>query len=307
MADVDKEVVADVSTGEDEISLVDYFGVIFRYRGMILAICIFSVIAAVIISLVLPKMYCATTSIVPPIDVLQKERGLTIGLGGGLGGGNTLLQKAMGITSIADMYAGILSSRVVADAIVDRYDLMNVYGETRYKSNARIKLRRRTSIKVSKNGVVSVAVEDRDPAMAAKIANAYVGELDHQNKRLSGGQATSKRLFLGNRLGQIEEELSGINDLLSREAKIKEMLYELLTREYEIAKIEEAKSMPTIQILDKAVVPEKKCKPKRVLIVAISAITGLFLAICIAFAREYSAQARVSVQSAVVGESAISN
>jgi len=170
--------------------------------------------------------------------------------------------------------------------------LMKVYKEKKYKTNVRKKLRKNTFIKVSDEGIVSITVEDRDPNRAAAMANAYVEELDRQNKRLSAGQATSKRLFLSNRLKEIEEELSKIENLLSREAKIKEMLYELLTREYEIAKIEEAKNMSTIQILDRAVVPERKCKPNRRQMVMLSAITALFLAVFAAFAREYFAKAR---------------
>jgi uncharacterized protein involved in exopolysaccharide biosynthesis len=45
--------------------------------------------------------------------------------------------------------------------------------------------------------------------------------------------------------------------------------------------------MPTIQILDWAVMPEKKCKPKRVQMVMLSGITALFIAIFAAFVREY--------------------
>jgi uncharacterized protein involved in exopolysaccharide biosynthesis len=64
--------------------------------------------------------------------------------------------------------------------------------------------------------------------------------------------AESKKIPLENRLKEIKQELNQIDSMLSSDAKIKEMLFELLTKEYEIAKIEEAKSMPTIQVLDSA-------------------------------------------------------
>ncbi|MGA2467031.1 MAG: GNVR domain-containing protein, partial [Thermodesulfobacteriota bacterium] len=97
----------------------------------------------------------------------------------------------------------------------------------------------------------------------------------------------SKKVFLENRLREIEKDLSGIDNLLSRDAKIKEMLFELLTKEYEIAKIEEAKSMPTIQVLDKAVVPEKKYKPKRTQMVVLAGVISLFVSVLAAFVREH--------------------
>jgi len=282
---------------EKEIDLLDYIRVIFKYRRMILWICGIAVVTTAIISLLSPKIYSATASIVPPIDIVQRESELAGALGGGA---SSLLSKAIGVTSIADMYAGILQSRVVVDTIIDRFDLMKVYEEKKYKSNVRKKLKKNTTIDVSDEGIVNVTVEDRDPNRAAAMANAYVEELDRQNKRLSAGQATSKRIFLGNRLKEIEEKLSKIDNILSREAKIQEMLFELLTREYELAKIEEAKSMPTIQILDEAVVPERKSKPKRTLMVMLSGITALFVAVFAAFAREYFSNVNAPAKEVVV-------
>jgi uncharacterized protein involved in exopolysaccharide biosynthesis len=292
-----KEPTVQEELEEDEINLLDYIRVIFKYRRMILWICGIAVVTTAITSLLSPKIYSATASILPPIDIVQRESELAGALGGGA---SSLLSKAIGVTSIADMYAGILQSRVVVDTIIDRFDLMKVYEEKKYKSNVRKKLKKNTTIDVSDEGIVNVTVEDRDPNRAAAMANAYVEELDRQNKRLSAGQATSKRIFLGNRLKEIEEKLSKIDNILSREAKIQEMLFELLTREYELAKIEEAKSMPTIQILDKAVVPERKSKPKRTLMVMLSGITALFVAVFAAFAREYFSNVNAPAKEVVV-------
>ena len=54
---------------------------------------------------------------------------------------------------------------------------------------------------------------------------------------------------------------------LQRELEIQTELFKFLTMEYEEAKIEEAKDIPTVQVLDVAKVPEKKSKPRRVLLV----------------------------------------
>lgn len=63
---------------------------------------------------------------------------------------------------------------------------------------------------------------------------------------------------------------------LYRNAKIQEAVFETLTKQYELAKIEEAKSVPTIKILDPPLVPEKKTSPKRTLI---SLFGGFFTAL----------------------------
>jgi uncharacterized protein involved in exopolysaccharide biosynthesis len=151
---------------------------------------------------------------------------------------DSMLGEMIGIKgsgNVSEMYAGILESRVVADVIIDRFNLMNVYKE-KYKSQTRNKLKSKTVIDISDAEIVSITVEDKAPARAAAMANAYVSELDRRIKGLSTGQATSKRIFLENRLKEIEGKLAEVENILSREAKMQEMLFELLTKEYEIAK-----------------------------------------------------------------------
>ncbi|MCK4788069.1 MAG: hypothetical protein KAV87_30225 [Desulfobacteraceae bacterium] len=288
-----KEPSTQEKLNEDEINLIDYFRVTFKYRKMVLWICGVVVVMTAIISLLSPKIYSATTSIVPPMDILQKGSAI-----GGLGAegsgavGSSILVDIMGVTSIADFYVGFLESRVIADAIIDRFDLMKVYEEKKYKSNVRKKLKKNTTIEVSDGDIVTITVEDRDPNRAAAVANAYVEELDRQNKRLSTGQATSKRVFLESRLAEIEEKLSNIENIPTREARIQEMVFELLTREYEIAKIEEAKSMPTIQILDRAIVPEVRMPRRTKRKVMLAGVVSLMLGVFVAFTREYFAKIR---------------
>jgi uncharacterized protein involved in exopolysaccharide biosynthesis len=174
--------------------------------------------------------------------------------------------------------------------------IMKVYEEREFKSNVRKRLRKNTTIKVSDEGILTITVEDRDPNRAAAMANSYVEELDRQNKRLSAGRAASKRIFLENRLKEIEQELTKIEDLLSRETKIKEMLFELLMRQCELAKIEEAKSMPTIQVLDEATVPEMRMPRGTVKKTALAGSFSLMLAILAAFAREYIAKVEAATK-----------
>jgi G-rich domain on putative tyrosine kinase len=59
-----------------------------------------------------------------------------------------------------------------------------------------------------------------------------------------------------------------------RRAKIQETVFELLTEQYELAKVEEAKETPSVKVLDPAQVPERKSFPPRLLIMFL----GTFLA-----------------------------
>lgn len=72
-----------------------------------------------------------------------------------------------------------------------------------------------------------------------------------------------------------------------RELKTQEALYEQLTKQYELAKINEARDSSSLQVLDEAVTPLRKSKPKRALIVILSTVTAFFCAVFLVFIREY--------------------
>ena len=55
-----------------------------------------------------------------------------------------------------------------------------------------------------------------------------------------------------------------------RRAKIQETVYELLTEQFELAKVQEAKETPSVKVLDPGTIPEKKSFPPRLLIILAS-------------------------------------
>ncbi len=74
---------------------------------------------------------------------------------------------------------------------------------------------------------------------------------------------------------------------LKRDALIQQKVFELLTQQFEMAKIEEAKDDLAFQIIDPAVAPEKRSRPKRTLNVMITGLASLFLGVFLAFFLEY--------------------
>ena len=269
---------------DDEINLIDYLRVIYKYRWMIMVTTLVAMAVTVAISMSKPRMYQASTSIVPPTNRLSQGGGLAGKLGGA---GSMLLQGMLNEGDLSGLYVGILESRAVSEALIDRFDLTNIYNNTTTRTDCRAILKSNTTIKASKEGIVHITVRDLDPNRSAAMANAYVEELDKLNKQLSGSQATSKRVFLETRLKEIQNELSKIDNLPSREVQVKEMLFELLSNECEMAKIEEAKSMPTIQVLDKAIAPERGIARSTVKKGILAGVVMLMLGIFIAFGGEY--------------------
>ena len=64
---------------------------------------------------------------------------------------------------------------------------------------------------------------------------------------------------------------------LYRRTQIQEAVLKTLTKEYELAKVQEAKEIPTVKVLDPASVPDKKSFPPRLLII----LLGTFFAFCL--------------------------
>ena len=74
---------------------------------------------------------------------------------------------------------------------------------------------------------------------------------------------------------------------LVREVRIQSGVFELLTNQYEQYKIQETRDTPTIQVLDKAIPPERRSKPKRTFLVGLAGVLSLFTSVVFVFGLEY--------------------
>jgi len=73
---------------------------------------------------------------------------------------------------------------------------------------------------------------------------------------------------------------------------------EVLIKQFELARVDESKEGPLIQVVDAATPPEKKSKPKKSVIVLVSAFAGLFLSILAAFLKRNLRQMQLNPESA---------
>jgi capsular polysaccharide biosynthesis protein len=72
----------------------------------------------------------------------------------------------------------------------------------------------------------------------------------------------------------------------------------VLVKQYEMARVDEAREGPLLQQIDVAQPPERKSKPKRALIVVLAGLAGLFLGVLIAFIRRALRKASENSDSA---------
>ena len=119
-----------------------------------------------------------------------------------------------------------------------------------------------------------------DNNVRVRAAAAHVAELQKKLNELGGAGTGSDSANSDSLYPSIRKlPLLGVTYAdLYRQTKIQETVYELLTQQYELAKVQEAKEIPTVKILDPALVPTKKSFPPRTAIVALGASLGLALA-----------------------------
>jgi len=365
--------------GGSALELLTFVG---RHKRMIASWTLATAVVALVVSLLLPKTFTGVTRILPPQQG-QSTAAMMLGqIAGGLGGLGGLAGGVAGIRNPSDLYIGMLKSQNVADALIERFKLKELYDE-KYLVDARKRLAEDSFFRSEKSGIILIEADARDPKVAADLANAYVEQLHKLTSTLGVSEAAQRRVFFERQLQQTKEKLAdaevklrqGIesgglvsvdvqgraavetvarlraqisakeiqigamkayatqsnpdlqradrelsatrqelsrletgvpgsdaseagdvkgmgNIRLLREVKYNEVMFELLAKQYEMARVDEAKEAPLVQVLDRAVPPEKRSGPKRVLIVAASTLGGFVAAVLAAFAKNALQEAR---------------
>ncbi len=130
-----------------------------------------------------------------------------------------------------------------------------------------------------------------DESSEVKSLQAGIARLKSQVGALTGkGGADNIIPATGDVPGLGTEYLRKVRDL-----KVQEAIFEQLSKQYEMAKINETKNSSTVQIIDEAVPPLRKSKPRRVLIVLASTVMAFFGSLVIIIVQDYSS--RISPQN----------
>lgn len=153
-------------------------------------------------SYTIENSYTATVKFVP---IQQNQSSLSSFLSQAAGTGN-IIGALFPTSSSSDLYAEMLKSDQIKDAIVTKHKLVNAY-EVALKQDAYRELMKNVQINVGKEGIVSVAVEDGNPQRAADIANDFLLELENMALSMSLAQAGQSSAFLEKKLATSKEDL----------------------------------------------------------------------------------------------------
>jgi len=134
-------------------------------------------------------------------------------------------------------------------------------------------------------GLQSIYAPDN---VRVRSAQARVGELRSELQKLGGtgesDDASSSQMYPSIR----KLPLLGVTYAnLYREVKIQETVYEALTRQYEVSKVEEAKSIPTVRVLDQPLVPERRSSPHRLSVIALGTLFVFLLCVFVLYVQDW--------------------
>jgi uncharacterized protein involved in exopolysaccharide biosynthesis len=202
----DRDVIANLQPAIESPGEVDAIAVLLvlaKQKMRILKITLAAALLALIVAVLLPKMYTATTTVLPP----QQNQSTVTAMLGQLGAIAGLGSADLGVKNPDDLFVAMLQSRTIEDRLIDRFDLRRVYSVKQYQA-ARKTLGSRSDIVAEKEGLISISVTDRDPRRAADLTNAYVDELHELNGNLAMTEAGQRRVFYQQQLDAEREALT---------------------------------------------------------------------------------------------------
>ncbi|MEL6443364.1 MAG: Wzz/FepE/Etk N-terminal domain-containing protein [Bacteroidota bacterium] len=189
-----------------------YARAIYQHWRLIAAVTLASAVVAVGIALLVPRQYASEARLLKPEDTTGFSLGALLGSAGGAVGG---LLTGGGEYS---RYLTILTSRTMMDTIIDRFDLVEVYGfadQEHPLSATREELRDNVEYEVDlEYDYLTIRAYDRDADRAANIANTLVEELGREHVRLTSENARRTRVAVEARLGEAEAALDSVRGSL---------------------------------------------------------------------------------------------
>jgi tyrosine-protein kinase Etk/Wzc len=195
--------------------VVKYLSVILRWRRLIFWNTVALTVLAAAISFILPPRYTATAQLLPPSDD-GDIFGITSLLGGGAGSSLSKLKAGLsGASTGSDLMIGILSSRTVMQHVADRCSIARYYGIRKPSTEKSVRqLRDMTKLAAADNGIVRVTAEAKTRDLAARVANAYVAELDSFLRFSNISRGHNMRVFLEKRIGQLDSTMEAAGESL---------------------------------------------------------------------------------------------
>jgi len=262
---------------EDEVSLLDYWKTILQYKTtLMLAVAVCTALALTYAMLAAP-VYRAQV-VMTPVEQGEQDKmasiaaqfgGLASMAGVSLGGGGGKSATALAVLKSRNFTTDFISEEKLLPVLfADSKD-----APTLWKAFELFDKSVRSVSEDKKSGLITMSMEWKDPELAAKWANTLVMRLNRFQREAAIMEADKNIAFLKQEL-----EKTSVVDM-------QQAIYRLIEAQTKSAMIANVRDEFAFKVIDPAVPPEKKIKPKRSMIVMLGFIGGAFLGLFAVFIR----------------------
>ena len=269
---------------EDEIDLLELIRTLLHAWKTIVGITILCTGLAVAYALLAPEVFKAETLLAP---AQEEKSGASSALSqfGGLAAmagvsipSSSNIERVLATLETREFIKQFISSQKLLPIIFD--DLWDessdswivIEGQEELTLEDGIRpLQSAIKVDQGKSSLITLSVSWKDPDIAARWANHLVKQLNEQLRQKAITDSKKK-------VGYLEQELAktSLQDMRA-------VLYNLLESEKQKAMLANVNEDFALQVIDPAIAPETREKPKRILIVALGGVCGGFLGIFAVF------------------------
>ena len=285
---------------DDEISLIDLFAVLLRYKVMIIVLTGLAAVGVVVFSVISLKLPPEKSPL--PNQFTAKADMLILGsssssrVSGILGVGIPRTTMSMNNQLAVDF----ISSDALLDAVTDKFGIIERYGINEYvPASSRNMLKKKLTADLDRtSGFFTVSFTDIDPAFAQEVVNFVVDWLGARFDELGLDDNTRKKENLEKNIQasydeilRLEREVRSLGAQVAEadmtrvqtELGVQKELYTQLRLQYEFLKVDMQNALPMFQILAR---PEfsQKSGPSRGKLCIIVVFATFFLSVFMAFA-----------------------
>ena len=264
---------------DDEISLAEIWQALSAHRRLIAVFTLACGVAAAAVSLWMTPIFRAEVV----LSVVDGDRGGQLGgLASQFGGIAALAGVNLGTSSSKTDAVGTLSSKKLVETYIEKNNVLPVLFESRWdaaKGDWKTGTDKPTLWKATeaftksirkinddkKTGLVTLSVEWKDAALAAGWANELVALANEILRQRAIEKSKANLAYLDTQLEK------------ATVVEVRQAIYRLIEAEFKNVMIAQGTSDYAFKVIDPAVTPEKKVKPKRMLITAVGLLLGFLI------------------------------
>ena len=194
----------------NSFSLVQF---VWKWRRTLILVCLVTAVLSLVVSFLITPKFKSTAIIYAPrtnsvAKILLNEENYN----------ERLDMKAYAEEEGTEQMMEILNSRQIKDILIQKYDLYSHYeidGKDAHRQTKMYKyLKNNIDIKRTQYGAISVTVTDKDPQLAAKMANEIIAQLDTVKNKIEHERTLAAYKLLQKQVEYVEAEMDRINDSL---------------------------------------------------------------------------------------------